>query len=81
MPMYRRAPIVLVRGQGARVWDAEGASISTSLRASASPRSATRTPASRRSSPSRRRSLVHTSNLFFHPFQSELAEKLFRCRA
>ena len=25
--------------------------------------------------------LVHTSNLFFHPFQSELAEKLSGSRA
>ena len=24
LPIYRRAPMVLVRGQGARVWDTEG---------------------------------------------------------
>ena len=54
----------------------KGASISTCCRASASPRSATRTRAWRARSPTRPTTLLHTSNLFFHPLQGQLAERL-----
>ena len=52
------------------------ASTSTCCRASASPRSATRIPGSRARSPIRPQTLLHTSNLFFHPLQGQLAERL-----
>ena len=42
------------------------------------PRSVTRIPGWRRRSPIRSRTLAHTSNLFFHPFQGELADRLTR---
>ena len=52
------------------------ASTSTCSRASASRRSATRTAAWRARSRSRPQTLIHTSNLFFHPLQGQLAERL-----
>ena len=53
-----------------------GASTSTCSRASASRRSATRIAGWRARSPSRRETLIHTSNLFYHPLQGQLAERL-----
>ena len=52
------------------------ASISTSSRASASRLSATPIPSSRAIVAEQATELLHTSNLFFHPLQGELAERL-----
>ena len=75
---YKRAPIVLVRGQGARVWDTEGkdyldftSGVGVASLGHANPGLA-RVVAEQAST------LVHTSNLFFHPYQAELSEKLAR---
>ena len=73
---YRRTPIVLVRGKGVRVFDADGreyldllAGIGVSalghghggLAAAISEQS---------------REMIHSSNLFFHPLQGQVAERL-----
>ncbi len=75
---YKRAPVVLVRGQGARVWDTEGkdyldftSGVGVASLGHANPGLA-RVVAEQAST------LVHTSNLFFHPYQAELSEKLAR---
>ena len=54
------------------------ASTSTCCRASASRRSATRIRGSRARSREQAQTLIHTSNLFYHPLQGELAERLAR---
>jgi predicted acetylornithine/succinylornithine family transaminase len=75
---YKRAPIVLVRGQGARVWDTEGkdyldftSGVGVASLGHANPGLADVLS-------EQARTLVHTSNLFFHPYQAELSEKLAR---
>jgi acetylornithine/N-succinyldiaminopimelate aminotransferase len=78
LQVYRRAPIVLVRGEGACVWDTDGKSyldftsgvgVAALGHANAGLAAVIAEQA---------RVLVHTSNLFFHPFQAQLAEKLSR---
>jgi acetylornithine/N-succinyldiaminopimelate aminotransferase len=78
LQVYRRAPIVLVRGEGARVWDTDGKSyldftsgVGVAALGHANPGLAAVIAA-------QARVLIHTSNLFFHPFQGQLAEKLCR---
>ena len=75
---YKRAPIVLVRGLGPRLWDTEGkdyldftSGVGVASLGHANPGLA-RVVAEQAST------LVHTSNLFFHPYQAELSEKLAR---
>jgi predicted acetylornithine/succinylornithine family transaminase len=75
---YKRAPIVLVRGQGARVWDTEGrdyldftSGVGVASLGHANPGLADVVA-------EQARTLIHTSNLFFHPFQAELSQKLAR---
>jgi acetylornithine/N-succinyldiaminopimelate aminotransferase len=76
LQVYRRAPIVLVRGQGVRVWDTEGkeyldltSGVGVASLGHANPGLAAVIA-------EQAQVLVHTSNLFFHPFQAQLADKL-----
>jgi acetylornithine/N-succinyldiaminopimelate aminotransferase len=78
LQVYRRAPIVLVRGEGARVWDTDGtgyldftSGVGVAALGHANPGLAAVIA-------EQARVLVHTSNLFFHPYQGPLAEKLCR---
>ena len=73
---YGRAPLTLVRGQGARVWDDEGKSfldftsgIAVSALGHCHPRwvKAVQHQAGE---------LIHASNLFRNPLQGELARRL-----
>jgi predicted acetylornithine/succinylornithine family transaminase len=75
---YKRTPIVLVRGEGSRVWDTEGRDYLdfTSGVGVASLGHANAGLA--RVIAEQATTLVHTSNLFFHPFQAELSQKLSR---
>jgi len=73
---YRRQPVTFVRGQGVRLWDAEGreyldllsgigvAALGHSHRGLA------------RAIAEQSETLIHTSNLFYHPLQGQLAERL-----
>jgi acetylornithine/N-succinyldiaminopimelate aminotransferase len=73
---YRRQPVTFVRGQGVRLWDAEGreyvdllsgigvAALGHSHRGLA------------RAISEQSETLIHTSNLFYHPLQGQLAERL-----
>jgi predicted acetylornithine/succinylornithine family transaminase len=75
---YRRTPIVLVRGKGVRVWDAEGreyldllAGIGVSALGHGDERLANAIA-------EQSREMLHCSNLFFHPLQGQVAERLAR---
>jgi acetylornithine/N-succinyldiaminopimelate aminotransferase len=73
---YRRQAVTFVRGQGVRLWDAEGreyldllsgigvAALGHSHRGLA------------RAIAEQSETLIHTSNLFYHPLQGQLAERL-----
>jgi acetylornithine aminotransferase/acetylornithine/N-succinyldiaminopimelate aminotransferase len=73
---YRRAPITFVRGEGVRLFDANGreyldllSGIGVASLGHAHPRLA-------RAISDQAATLLHTSNLFYHPLQGELAERL-----
>ena len=78
---YRRFPVAFVRGEGVRLFDAEGRSyldllsgIGVAALGNGSARLADAIGA-------QARELAHTSNLFFHPLQGQLADRLTRPRA
>jgi acetylornithine/N-succinyldiaminopimelate aminotransferase len=73
---YRRAPITFVRGEGVRLYDSNGreyldllSGIGVASLGHAHPRLA-------RAIADQAATLLHTSNLFYHPLQGELAERL-----
>jgi predicted acetylornithine/succinylornithine family transaminase len=73
---YRRQPITLVRGEGVRLYDADGreyldllSGIGVASLGHAHPRLAAAIA-------DQARTLLHTSNLFYHPLQGQLAEQL-----
>jgi len=73
---YRRQPVTFVRGQGVRLYDAEGREYIDLLSGIgvASLGHAHRGLA--RAVAEQTETLIHTSNLFFHPLQGQLAERL-----
>ena len=78
LQIYKRAPIVLVRGQGTRVWDVEGKSYLDFTSGVGVASLGHANPGLAAVIAEQAQQLVHTSNLFFHPYQAELAEKLAR---
>src|ERR1700754_2218127 len=73
---YKRMPVALVRGEGARLYDAEGreyidflSGIGVAVLGHANPGLADVLA-------DQAKTLVHTSNLFHHPLQGQLAAKL-----
>lgn len=73
---YRRAPVVLTRGQGIHVYDADGqeytdlvSGVGVASLGHAHPRLA-------EAIADQARTLLHTSNLYFHPLQGQLASQL-----
>ena len=74
---YRRQPVAFVQGQGARLFDADGPRVPRPRVGHRRHVARPRAPGPHgRASPSRRRTLLHTSNLYFHPFQAEAAARL-----
>jgi acetylornithine aminotransferase/acetylornithine/N-succinyldiaminopimelate aminotransferase len=75
---YKRAPVTFVRGQGVRLFDADGREYLDLLSGIgvASLGHAHRGLA--RAIADQAETLIHTSNLFYHPFQGQLAERLAR---
>jgi acetylornithine/N-succinyldiaminopimelate aminotransferase len=76
LQVYRRGPVVFERGRGCRLFDANGRSyldltsgVGVAALGHAHPRLAAAIAA-------QAQALLHTSNLFFHPLQGELAERL-----
>jgi acetylornithine/N-succinyldiaminopimelate aminotransferase len=76
MQTYKRAPIVLVRGEGSRVWDSEGRAYLDFTSGVGVASLGHANPGLARVIAEQASTLMHTSNLFFHPFQAELASKL-----
>ena len=75
-PNYRQQPLALVRGSGARVWDADGAEYLDFLGGVAVNVLGHCHPALVRALEEQARTLWHVSNHYFVPRQVELAESL-----
>jgi acetylornithine/N-succinyldiaminopimelate aminotransferase len=77
-PNYRQAPVALVRGQGSRVWDADGKEYLDLICGIAVNALGHCHPVVVRALETQARELWHVSNLFLNPRAVELAEELTR---
>ncbi|BDG08251.1 acetylornithine transaminase [Anaeromyxobacter paludicola] len=75
-PNYRQAPVALVRGEGSRVWDADGREYLDCICGIAVNALGHCHPAVVAALEAQARELWHVSNLFFNPRAVELAEAL-----
>src|SRR3982751_1241467 len=73
---YRRQPITLVRGEGVRLFDADGREYLDLLSGIGVASLGHAHPALAAAIAEQARTLLHTSNLFYHPLQGQLAERL-----
>jgi len=73
---YRRNPVTFVRGEGVRLWDAEGREYLDLLSGIGVAALGHSHPALTRAITEQAQTLIHTSNLFYNPFQGQLAERL-----
>jgi acetylornithine/N-succinyldiaminopimelate aminotransferase len=73
---YRRQPITLVRGQGVRLVDSDGREYIDLLSGLGVASLGHAHPGLARAIADQAQTLIHTSNLFFHPLQGQTAERL-----
>lgn len=73
---YKRNPVTLVRGQGVRVFDADGREYFDLLSGIGVTALGHAHPALARVIAEQAQTLIHTSNLFYHPYQGQVAERL-----
>src|SRR5262245_3015349 len=73
---YRRQPLTLVRGSGVRLYDVEGREYLDLLSGIGVASLGHGHPELARVIAEQAQTLLHTSNLFFHPLQGQLAERL-----
>src|SRR6187397_609425 len=73
---YRRAPITFVRGEGVRLYDADGREYLDLLSGIGVASLGHAHSGLARALSEQAATLVHTSNLFYHPYQGQLAERL-----
>jgi acetylornithine/N-succinyldiaminopimelate aminotransferase len=73
---YRRNPVTFVRGEGVRLYDANGREYLDLLSGIGVASLGHAHPGLARVLAEQAQTLVHTSNLFFHPYQGEVAERL-----
>jgi predicted acetylornithine/succinylornithine family transaminase len=73
---YRRNPVTFVRGEGVRLYDADGREYLDLLSGIGVASLGHAHPGLARAIAQQAQTLMHTSNLFFHPLQGELAERL-----
>src|ERR1700730_10472276 len=73
---YRRQPITFVRGEGVRLFDAAGLEYLDLLSGIGVASLGHANPGLARVIADQAQTLIHTSNLFFHPLQGQLAERL-----
>jgi len=73
---YKRAPVTFVRGQGVRLYDAEGREYLDLLSGIGVASLGHAHPGLARAIADQAKTLIHTSNLFYHPLQGQLAERL-----
>src|SRR2546426_3956505 len=76
LQLYRRAPVTFVRGQGVRLYDSEGREYLDLLSGIGVASLGHAHPGLARAISDQAQTLLHTSNLFFHPLQGQLAERL-----
>ena len=75
---YRRAPIAFVRGNGVRLYDDRGREYIDLLSGIGVASLGHANPGLADAIADQARTLLHTSNLFYHPLQGQLAERLAR---
>src|SRR5918999_3788245 len=73
---YRRQPVTFVRGQGVRLFDTEGREYLDLLSGIGVASLGHAHPGLARAIAEQAQTLLHTSNLYFHPLQGQLAERL-----
>src|SRR6201982_3608887 len=73
---YKRNPVTFVRGQGVRLYDADGREYLDLLSGIGVAALGHSHPALARAVAKQPSTLIHTSNLFYHPLQGEVAERL-----
>jgi predicted acetylornithine/succinylornithine family transaminase len=73
---YRRNAVTLVRGEGVRLYDATGREYYDLLSGIGVAALGHAHPGLAREVADQAKTLIHTSNLFFHPLQGQLAERL-----
>src|SRR6476620_2785946 len=73
---YRRNPVTFVRGEGVRLFDSEGREYFDLLSGIGVASLGHAHPCLARAIADQAQQLLHTSNLFFHPLQGQVAEKL-----
>jgi predicted acetylornithine/succinylornithine family transaminase len=73
---YRRNPINLVRGEGVRLFDSDGKEYFDLLSGIGVASLGHAHPGVAKAIAEQAKTLVHTSNLFFHPLQGQVAERL-----
>src|SRR5256714_5331409 len=73
---YRRQPVTFVRGEGVRLYDAGGRESYDLLSGIGVAALGHAHPGLARAVAEQTATLIHTSNLFFHPLQGQLAERL-----
>jgi acetylornithine/N-succinyldiaminopimelate aminotransferase len=76
LQLYRRAPVTFVRGQGVRLYDIEGREYLDLLSGIGVASLGHAHPGLARAIADQAQTLIHVSNLFFHPLQGQLAERL-----
>src|SRR4051795_5610204 len=73
---YRRQPVTLVRGQGVRLYDADGREYLDLLSGIGVASLGHAHEGLARAISEQAHTLLHTSNLFYHPLQGQVAERL-----
>jgi acetylornithine/N-succinyldiaminopimelate aminotransferase len=76
LQVYRRSPVLFVRGSGARLFDADGRSWLDLVSGIGVASLGHAHPALARALAEQAASLVQTSNLYYHPLQGEVAKRL-----
>src|SRR5205814_1045054 len=72
---YKRSPVTFVRGQGVRLYDTEGREYLDLLSGIGVASLGHAHPGLARAIADQAQTLIHTSNLFYHPLQGQLAER------
>ena len=73
---YKRLPVTFVRGQGVRLYDADGREYLDLLSGIGVASLGHAHPGLAKAIATQAQTLIHTSNLFYHPLQGQLAERL-----
>src|SRR5213082_2664519 len=73
---YRRSPVTFVRGDGVRLYDADGREYFDLLSGIGVSALGHAHPGLARAVAEQAQTLIHTSNLFYHPYQGQVAERL-----